>query len=181
MRILLSGVSSSGKTPVVEMLMDNFRRRGLRAHRVWGGGWLPTSYGLDPKDGAWRTIPGIRETLMQHMYERFRQGNWEQPSDFMLAEMAANPADVYLLDGIRNPHDLIRLVRPGDALILLAPRAHPLDSFEEDGVAAIRAYATFAASHLGLRVIHLHPDAEGWYTPDALPTFDDLRAPGARR
>lgn len=46
-------------------------------------------------------------------------------------------------------------------------------------VAAIRAYATFAASHLGLRVVYLQPNADGRYTPEAIPTFDDLRATGA--
>lgn len=177
MRIVLSGTSSVGKTPVIEMLQDNLQQRGVKTYRVWGGGWVPASYGLDPKDTSWRNLPGIRETLTQHMHDVFQHGGWANPSDYMLEEMRTNPADVYFLDGIRNPHDLIRLLRPGDILILLPTLSRaPVNSFEEKGVAAICAYADFAEDQLGLRVIRLQPNDQGRYTINEMPSVDDLLA-----
>ena len=171
-RVVVSGYSRVGKSPVISILQDLLREAGKTSRRIWAGQWVIGRAGWSMTDQSWRQDTASRELLRLVMKETFDAGGWSVPSEYMEVDMASAPADIYVLDGIRNPFDLVKLLRPGDLILLLpTPEGHAaIDSFEEQGVEAVRAIARFAQSQFGVEVLRVEREGE-LFTADSLRKY----------
>lgn len=169
-RVVVSGYSRVGKSPMIGILQELLKEAGKSSRRIWGAQWVIDRAGWSLTDQSWRQNPASRDLLREVMEDTFDAGNWSAPSEYMEADMASEDADYYFLDGIRNPFDLVKLLRKGDVILLLpTPEGHAaIDSFEEQGVEAVRAIAKFAQAQFGVKVLQVEREGE-------LFTHDNLR------
>jgi hypothetical protein len=174
-RVVVSGYSRVGKSPMIGILQDLISEAGKTSRRIWAGQWVIAQAGWSMTDQSWRHEPASRDLLRSVMKKTFDAGDWSLPSEYMEADMASAPADVYFLDGIRNPFDLVKILRPGDTILLLPipEGCAAIDSFEEQGVDAVRAIAKFAQSQFGLKVVQVEREGE-LFTPENLRKYAAL-------
>lgn len=155
-RIFFVGISSTGKTPMIEATRLRLEEKGIPHKIVYAGGWVRDK--IQPIQGISKEqLSLFDKTLMaSKTVEILRNGGANLPIEWIEKQCGELP--LVLIDGVRNPDDYAALWRPGDVTILFSRTGHslppettpfetkgikPRSDFEKWGVAAVTAYADF--------------------------------------
>lgn len=174
LRIIVTGYSYAGKSPLIQLLMEALNLRGVRVQRIYGGGWIKALL-PELRDKAEVELTREDKTVMTAEALKTLQAMPHYPARWMMGHV--QPASqVVFFDGIRNPLDFAALWQPG-TLVLMPTRTagddpeqrrgmEGLSDFERAGIPAIQATCVFLA-------------ATGAQSPGSLPLMLDLPV-GAR-
>jgi len=155
-RIFFVGISSTGKTPMIEAIRLRLEQKGIIHKIVYAGGWVRDC--IKPIKGLSKDQLSLfdKTDMASKTVELLRNGGANLPIAWIEEQCGDNP--LVLIDGVRNPDDYAVLWRPGDVTIFFSRSGHslpqetwpfktkgldPRSDFEKWGVLAVAAYADF--------------------------------------
>jgi GTPase SAR1 family protein len=148
-RVFFVGISSVGKTPMLEAITQRLQQEGVPHVLVYAGGWVRDRVQTLQDRPKVQLTPLDKTLMASTTVEILRSPEGGRiPIEWMEKQCENHP--LVLIDGVRNPDDYAALWRPGDATILFSRTGDPevkglkpRSDFERWGVPAVSAYAEF--------------------------------------